>query len=112
MLEINTYDRRPFEVEAVRVTQDNLDEVAAWCAGHHMIEARGSDAVHFVHVPVIRAMNENQSKAYIGHWVLKSDRGYRVFTDKAFQKIFSKRETQEVLFEEPTPRETFNLTQH
>jgi hypothetical protein len=37
------YVRKPFEVEAVQVTEENLEEVAQWCHGE--LQTEGSQPV-------------------------------------------------------------------
>lgn len=80
------YVRKPFEVEAVEVTEDNLEEVAAWCHGDLREDNRP-----YIKVRVARALNERQTKAYPGDWVLYAGTGFKVYTPKAFQKTFVKK---------------------
>lgn len=80
------YVRKPFEVEAVEVTQDNLEEVAKWCQGTIIEPENGSQA--FIKVRVARALNERQTKAYPGDWVLYAGTGFKVYTEKAFRRTF------------------------
>lgn len=40
---IQKYRKRPVEIEAVRVTPDNVDEVARWCGGRVVRESKPSD---------------------------------------------------------------------
>ena len=82
-IESTTYVRKPFEVDAVQVTEDNLEQVRQWCQGK--LE---SDNRPFVRVRVSRALNERQTKAYPGDWVLYAGTGFKVYTDNAFHKTF------------------------
>lgn len=90
------YERIPFPVEAVEVTDENMREVAQWCGGRVK-----TDRVHwsnragqrFVQVHVPRALNERQTMAYVGDWVLYSGtgpNGFKVYTPKAFESSFQK----------------------
>lgn len=89
MVEAVKYVRRPFEVEAVLVTEDNLPEVAVWCQGDVQTETyRNGDEREFIKVRVARALNERQTKAYPGDWVLYAGTGFKVYTEKAFKKTF------------------------
>jgi hypothetical protein len=83
MLETYIYSRRPFKVEAVCVTVDNLAEVAAWCHGEAMLDGK-----EFVVVPVKRPMNKRQTMAMVGDWVLKSAEGFKVYTKARFERDF------------------------
>lgn len=85
MIESTTYVRKPFEVEAVQVTEENIDEVREWCQGTTMEDSRP-----YIKVRVARALNERQTKAYPGDWVLYAGTGFKVYTDKAFHRTFEK----------------------
>lgn len=84
MMETVKYVRRPFEVDAVRVTDENFDNVAAWCDG--VVEDDGEKK--FIKVRVAKALNERQTKAFVGDWVLYAGTGYKVYTAKAFNRSF------------------------
>lgn len=89
MIETTTYIRKPFEVEAVEVTEANIEEVKDWCQGNLQVEENGRQ---FIKVRVVRALNERQTKAYPGDWVLYAGTGFKVYTPKAFEKTFTKAE--------------------
>lgn len=82
-VETTTYIRKPFEVEAVQVTEDNIGAVKEWCQG-----ALDADPRPFIKVKVARALNERQTKAYPGDWVLYAGTGFKVYTEKAFHRTF------------------------
>lgn len=93
------YVRKPFEVEAVEVTQENLHEVAQWCGGTIETDTEGPRGdQEFVKVQVKRPLSDRQTRAYPGDWVLlatTSDRdagpaGFKVYTPKAFTTSFQK----------------------
>lgn len=82
--EVQSYLRRPFIVQAVMVTEKNLDEVAVWCGGTVNRETKR----HYVEVPVSKVTNELQRRGFINHYVVKAERGYRVYTYKTFHDNF------------------------
>lgn len=84
-METTKFTRKPFEVEAVQVTDQNIDEVASWCQG----EVITLDGVKHIKVRVLRVINERQTQAFVGDWVLYAGTGYKVYPDKAFKKSFS-----------------------
>lgn len=86
MLKTQKYDRKPFSVEAVRVTQENLMEVLEWCAG--VLFPASGKLGPFVKVEVRRPISERQTRAYIGDWVLKAGSGFKVYNDRAFFEAF------------------------
>lgn len=79
------YVRKPFEVEAVGVTEENLEALADWCHSEVRTE---DDGRKYVKVRVARAMNERQTKAFPGDWILYAGTGFKVYTDKAFERTF------------------------
>lgn len=82
------YVRKPFEITAVRVTADNIETVAKWCEGE--IRNREGAKIRYIHVDVPKPLNERQTMAYIGDWVMTMGpgSGYKVYTNVAFQSSF------------------------
>lgn len=93
MVETHKYARKPFLVDAVRVTPENMTAIADWCGGDiekaepipSMAEPRVN---YYVKVPVKNPMTERQSKAFIGDWILFANNGFKVYTPKAFDRTF------------------------
>ena len=54
MIETHKYTRKPFVVEAIQVTAENMDEIAQWCGGVVVNSSEGN----YVKVEVSRPMNE------------------------------------------------------
>lgn len=86
MLLTTKYVRKPLFVDAVRVTGRNWREVATWCNGEMVEPADGT--APFIQVEVTNPLNVRQSQARIGDWILSTDRGYKVYTPKAFDNSF------------------------
>lgn len=84
------YIRKPFSIDAVQVTEENIDEIAKWCGGEIITEKRGRKDIRYVKVRVNRPLNERQTKAFVGDWVLYAGTGYKVYTSKAFDACFEK----------------------
>lgn len=86
-----TYIRNPLYVEAVQVTRENFTELALWCQGE-IIEVpsdpSGKQWEPYIQVRVTNPMNPRQAQARIGDWILTSDRGYKIYTPKAFANSF------------------------
>jgi hypothetical protein len=95
MIEPTKYVRKPFEVDAVRVTDSNIEELAKWCHGDLLAEGTDENPRPFIKVRVARALNERQTKAYPGDWILYAGTGFKVYTDKAFRKTFEEGSVQE-----------------
>lgn len=98
-LDIGKYERTPFYVEAVQVTLDNMQDVTEWCGGELKRQVRNrSQVVQYIEVDVTNPMSERQAKAFVGNWVLKTNSGYKVYTERAFASCFKE-------VKPPTPEE-------
>lgn len=80
--------RKPFEVEAIQVTAENIEEVAVWCNGS--VERLGEEGKddRYIHVRVHYPISPRQTKAFIGDWVLYSKNGFKCYNPKAFSNNF------------------------
>lgn len=90
MLETKTFIRKSFLVKAVQVTRENIAEVAEWCKGTIRNNPKGT----YIDVDVKHPMTPKQTKAYIGDHVLLSDKGFKIYTDGAFQTHFDEGEAE------------------
>lgn len=88
-LDIETFVRKTFVIQAIQVTPQNIYRVAKWCRGKVKTEG-GRSQKKFIKVEVKRALNDRQTMAYVGDWVLKAGSGYKVYTQKAFSESFQK----------------------
>ena len=90
MIVTEKFMRKPFLVEGVRVTEENMAAVAEWCSGQvdSTIPMGKKYPVNYVKVRVIRPLNERQTRAFKGDWVLYAGTGYKVYSDKAFKDSF------------------------
>jgi len=91
------YVRKPFEVQAVEVTAENIQEVADWCGGVIETDTEGprSGEQEYIKVNVKKPLSTRQTHAYYGDWVLLATRGdvntpagFKVYTPKAFVASF------------------------
>lgn len=89
-MKTHKFARKPFYVDAVRVSEANLQEVAEWCKGAVSTTNEGHA---FIEVEVYRPITPRQTQAFIGDWVLFSGNGFKVYTPKAFDKAFEKVKT-------------------
>ena len=89
--------RKPLYVDAVRVTGANFDEIAAWCQGEVQqdeVPGQGTGK-KFIKVRVHNPKNPRQTKAFVGDWLLYTERGYKIYTNKAFHASFDEVEEDE-----------------
>lgn len=93
------YIRKPLFVDAVKVTPDNFLEIADWCQGEiHDLEndhrlkrgqaLSGPAESYYIRVRVHHPKSVRQTQARVGDWILYTDRGYKVYTEKAFFNSF------------------------
>jgi hypothetical protein len=85
LMDIKKFVRKPFFVDGVQVTEENLDEVGRWCNGHVHTNEKGQ---RFIKVEVERPLYDRQTRAFVGDWVLRSHKGFKVYTNQAFEKSF------------------------
>jgi hypothetical protein len=82
--------RKPLYVDAVRITRENFNDVAAWCQGEIQrdeIPGKGTSKP-YIRIRVHNPKNPRQTKAFVGDWLLYTERGYKVYTKKAFHASF------------------------
>lgn len=87
-LKIHKFARKPFYVDAVRVSESNFEEVAEWCGGEIKTDDQNKKYIHIK--GVYRPLNDKQTQAYVGDWVLLAATGFKVYIPKAFDKSFEK----------------------
>lgn len=91
MLDPKKFVRKPFVVEGLEVTPENIEQVADWCGGEVKVsEGRkpGQGQQKYIKVAVKRPMTDRQTRAYYGDWVLSAGTGFKVYTQKAFSGSF------------------------
>jgi len=91
-VETTKFLRKSFPVDAVQVDPTNMKDVAKWCGGKIMDdgEKEGHLSREYIKVRVAYPVGDRQTQAYLGDWVLKSGRSFKVYTNSAFQKSFVK----------------------
>ena len=93
-IKTQTFVRKPFFIDAVQVTANNVDAVAKWCQGDVRTSAAKSAPAgqtgqeRYVKVRVHHALNDRQTQAFIGDWVMYAGTGFKVYTPKAFDGSF------------------------
>lgn len=89
------FTHKPFELEAVRVTEENFLDVASWTEGNPIIpteteletnpKLRKFVKLEKAHHPLTTRL----TKAFVGDWVVHyPGKGYKIFTNRAFEKTF------------------------
>lgn len=84
-MEFKPFARRPFIIEAVQVTKDNIEEIAALGVGTVCTSSAG---VPFIKVD--RNVVPHVSRVYIGFWFTRTDRGQiRCYAKKVFDTQYA-----------------------
>lgn len=84
------YIKKPLYVDAVKITGANFDTVADWCEGEVQqdeVPGKGTGK-KYIRIRVHNPKNSRQTKAFVGDWLLHTERGYKVYTNKAFYASF------------------------
>jgi hypothetical protein len=92
------YVRKPLYVDAVQITEENFSDVARWCTGEvknlDETPVDPTDAIdpskQYIHVRVHNPKNPSQTKGKVLDWILYTERGYKVYTPKAFVQNFDR----------------------
>lgn len=90
------YVRKPLYVEAVQVTGENFESVRKWCMGdlqnndgsEVQAESEIDPRNQHIRLRVHNPQSQRQTKAFVGDWILYTERGYKIYTEKAFKENF------------------------
>lgn len=90
MIKTKQYTRKPFNVDAIQVTAENMADVAAWCMGEiRQVTQKGTNrSTDYILVRVLRPLTPRQTQAFVGDWILYAGTGYKVYPNEAFLKNF------------------------
>ena len=103
-LEVKSYITKPVYVKAVRITEDNLEAVAAWCKGRIMEEEQNGVTVQYVKTRVFRKLPERYTKGFPGDLIVKRGSEYKSFTTAAFLETYTDGEEIPLSFDDPDVR--------
>lgn len=99
-MKIETFVRRPFDVDAVQVTPQNAEEIAEWCGGKvgtAEYKVAGTKVpLNIVLVPGNGPNVGRMVEARIGSWVVGHLGNFRVYQNKQLHNQFAKPENQTV----------------
>lgn len=81
-MEFTNFVRKPFTVEAVEVTEDNIEEIAG-LVGTLRHKSNGSP-----YIEVDRKLVPNVFRVFPGYWVTRMGDNVRCYTKKVFKSQF------------------------
>lgn len=82
MIEFGEYSRKTFDVKAVQVTTENVEELANLSGGKIGEDKQGK----YLQLGV--SSKEWQGRARIGGWLVKLQNSYKAYSDDAFHRTF------------------------
>lgn len=86
-MQVEKFQRKPFPVSAVRVTEENMNQVRKWCDGE--IKKQEGSGAPFIFVRVNNPTSERQNQAFVGdHVVYMQGAGYKIYTHASFKRTF------------------------
>jgi hypothetical protein len=80
------YVRKPFPVQAERVTTENIEELAEKCRGTIFNSPKGA----FIDGFVKKTLDPRHGQAYVGDWLVEYQGGWKVYTNRAFRATFDR----------------------
>lgn len=103
MLVPEKFNRHVFAVEAVQVTEDNMQEIADWANGYVLtgmkllVDNKPRNVTKdCILITVGDGEHMKESKAYVGDWILMRDDGWIIqYKDENFRKEYSKESDQQ-----------------
>jgi hypothetical protein len=104
-MEIQKFVRKPFYVDGIQVTEENMEEVAEWCGGKILVKEGAWPNGKYIEVDVQQPMSDRQKMAFVKDWVLYSGSGYKVYTPKAFANVFQAIEGAGSVPPAPSPKQ-------
>jgi hypothetical protein len=99
-METKLFTRKPFAVNAVQVTLQNIQEVAEWCNG--TIEYRQTKMMNTtIDLPfiVLKGLSNTRGQdpeAAFGHWVVELKGKFRTYKPQQFETTFEEVSTPDV----------------
>ena len=81
-MEFQDFVRRPFKVEAVRITEENFDQIASMI-GEAKVDKKGDK-----YIVIDKRIIPNMPKAHIGWWVTRFNDNLRCYANKVFNEQF------------------------
>lgn len=95
MIQPIDFVRRPFEIQAIRVTNANMAEVSVWCKSpiKPLGEHDGRQGP-YIRVKTTRPAHPRQGMAFVGDWVTYTPKGgFKVYTNRAFEDNFMRKDS-------------------
>lgn len=95
-IDTQKFVRKPLYVDAVRVSVSNFDDIREWCRGKVEYEPQDGQGPaktknkKYIKVWVLNPKHVRQTQAFVGDWLLYTEKGFKVYTNNAFRMAFEK----------------------
>lgn len=80
-------------VDAIRVTKENIEQVAAWCHGTVKINTdygwhKTYSEKNYIDLSVSHPTGRRKAKAFPGDWIVTVKGSFKVYNNRAFENTF------------------------
>lgn len=89
-VQVSRFVRKETHVDAIRVTETNLDDLAVMCGGVVKSNTPGLIIGRKPHIEICSSPYGTivRMKAYIGDWIIRSGTNFEVYTNSQFEALF------------------------
>jgi len=91
-MEFVKFKRRPFEIEAVQITEENMEELAK-LTGEYV---PSTDPDTGPYIKINKRLVPNVRRAYVGWWVTQMNDDVRCYAPKIFEEQFESADIEEL----------------
>jgi hypothetical protein len=85
------WTRNSFDVQAIRVTEANIVDVALWCGGTVGVSIKDYPK-KFIRFGVVQYDKHKEAKAFVGDWIFLIDDEFKHYRDKSFKLAYHKKD--------------------
>jgi hypothetical protein len=89
-LKIEIWERNTFEIEAVRVTSQNLGDVALWTGGE-MCRQQTHNGRWYILVDTVEYNRLRQTKIFVGDWVIKVQGQFKHYRNDSLRLAYHRK---------------------
>lgn len=91
-MKLEEWERKTFRIQAVQVTEEDMEEIAAWCDGRIYIKKdEGEDPAFYIQFTAIHHKQKQTMKAFVGDWITWSGSSFHHYKDSSFRKGYQLR---------------------
>lgn len=82
-------------VDAIRVTHENIEQIAAWCQGEVKVHFGATNGIldedtgkRYIELSVSHPTGRRTAKAFPGDWIVTVKGAFKVYNNRAFETTF------------------------